>query len=490
MEIKDIAQPIFGEWYIEENLGSGAFGTVYKIKREEFGKTYYSALKIINIPSDVSELTSLRSEGMDDLSITSYYKEIVQNLVNEIRILNSLKGNSNIVSYEDHKIISEENETKYTILIRMELLTPLKDHLIDNDLSEEGVARIGMDLCRALMLCEKNHIIHRDIKPDNIFISNNGDFKLGDFGAARIIEKTVTQMSVKGTYIYMAPEVYLNKPYDKRADIYSLGLIIYQLLNHNRAPFLPLPPEPIRFSDREQALKRRIDGEKLPLLNIKNTVLERAVIKACNADPNKRYSSAEEFYNDLNNAIKKENKTMNEIDFDKTISPFDEVIIPDENKEQQNEPEKEIDFDKTVSQFNTPGSYQYAQPETIQNKKAKNSIFNSFKLFFKNYTNFSGRTRRSDYWNVVLDNIIISIVLSILVGFLGSIATVLSAVYLLVTLLPGLAICIRRLHDIGKNGAYLLISFIPIVGAIILIVWFTKDSQAGSNEYGENPKYN
>ncbi|MGN1418909.1 MAG: protein kinase family protein, partial [Acutalibacteraceae bacterium] len=178
MEFKNISQPVFDNWYIEERIGSGSFGTVYKIKREEFGMTYYSALKVIDIPSDSGEINTLRSEGMDDLSITSYYREVVQELLNEIKILDSLKGNSNIVSYEDHKIISDDKKTKFTILIRMELLMPLKDYLVKNKVSEEDVAKLGADLCNALKLCEKNNIILRDIKPDNIFVSKNGDFKL------------------------------------------------------------------------------------------------------------------------------------------------------------------------------------------------------------------------------------------------------------------------------------------------------------------------
>ena len=121
MEVANIKQPVFGNWYIENKIGSGSFGTVYKIKREEFGTTYESALKVVHIPCDTGEINTLRSEGMDESSIRSYYKELVQNLINEIRILDLLKGNSNIVGYKDHLILSYDNETSLAILIRMEL---------------------------------------------------------------------------------------------------------------------------------------------------------------------------------------------------------------------------------------------------------------------------------------------------------------------------------------------------------------------------------
>ena len=85
-------------------------------------------------------------------------------------------------------------------------------------------------------------MIHRDIKPQNIFITSKGDYKLGDFGVARTMEKTMSGMSKKGTYNYMAPEVYHRVNTGLVSDQYSLGLVLYWLLNEKRMPFLPLPP--------------------------------------------------------------------------------------------------------------------------------------------------------------------------------------------------------------------------------------------------------
>lgn len=537
MDTISIEQPVFGNWYIEDKIGSGAFGTVYKIKREEFGETYYAALKVIRIPLDDQEISSLRSEGMDDRSITAYYKDLVQNLVSEIKILNSLKGNSNIVSYEDHRILEDETGTRYTILIRMELLTPLKEYMMHNPMDEEKVIKLGLDMCSALKLCEKNHIIHRDIKPDNIFVSPNGDFKLGDFGVAKTVEKTMSQMSKKGTATFMAPEVYFGKPYDHRADIYSLGLLLYQFLNHNRAPFLPLPPNPITFSDREKATAKRISGEVFPPLPIENQELANVVLKACSCDPSERQASAEEFYNGLFNAMNAErslsesgtdqvvvdfnettdtdlDKTVTNFDdlasplsdvllqdiepapredlFEETVSPFDKINNQNEFTESEKKPpESQIgseinkhekqDFEKTISQFDDP--HKKAVIESAD-PKPKNSVFQSFKLFFSGYTDFKGRTRRSDYWHVVLINVLINAV-CVCIPIVGY---GLLALYTLATIVPSIALCVRRLHDIGKSGIHLLLFLVPLAGAILMIVWFTTDSQPSENQYGQNPK--
>ena len=109
----------------------------------------------------------------------------------------------------------------------MEYLTSFMDYCAEKQLTEKEVIKLGMDLSKALEYCRKLKIIHRDIKPENIFVSRFGDFKLGDFGIARELERTMSGFSKKGTYSYMAPEMYKGEKYDSRVDIYSLGIVLY-----------------------------------------------------------------------------------------------------------------------------------------------------------------------------------------------------------------------------------------------------------------------
>ena len=297
MNIKDF-EPLFGNWYVESFIGAGTFGKVYKIKREEFGTDYYSALKWISIPQDEAELKQLRSDGMDDGSISMYYKDMAKEINNEMHIMSRLIGRSSIVSYEDHRILTKENELGYDIFIRMELLTSLSDYMHNRELSRNELIRLGIDICDALELCQKYNIIHRDIKPDNIFVTDTGDFKLGDFGIARQLERTATG-SKKGTYYYMAPEVFKGERYNSSVDIYSLGIVLYRLLNAGRFPFLPLMPEPIRLSDRDQCLVRLMSGERMvPPQNAEGR-LGDIVLKACAYDPKDRYSSPRQMREEL-----------------------------------------------------------------------------------------------------------------------------------------------------------------------------------------------
>ncbi len=117
------------EWKIEELIGEGSFGKVYRITKEDFGHIYEAALKIIEIPQNTSEIENIRSEGMDDKSIYSYFYGIVEDIIKEFELMSKLKGNTNIVSYEDHMISSKDDGPGWKISIRMELLTPLEKYM-------------------------------------------------------------------------------------------------------------------------------------------------------------------------------------------------------------------------------------------------------------------------------------------------------------------------------------------------------------------------
>lgn len=101
-----------------------------------------------------------------------------------------------------------------------------------------------------------------------------------------------------------------------------------------------------------------------------------------------------------------------------------------------------------------------------------------YKKFWTNYTNFSGRSTRKDFWMVVLFNIVIS-------GILSYISTTLGGIYSLITLIPGLAIAFRRLHDTNRSGGWIFINLIPLIGWIIYLVFMTSASVDENNNYGE-----
>lgn len=288
-------EPFWGNWYVDSIIGEGSFGKVYKIKRTECGNVSYAALKIISIPKTENEIKQAYYDGMDERSASIYFKGIVDELYKEIDLMSQLKGSSNIVSYEDHMIKVCENGIGYDVLIRMELLESLNEYFLNHPYQIQDIIKLGIDMCKALEMCQKINVIHRDIKPDNIFVTPYGDFKLGDFGIARKLEITNFGFSKKGTYTYMAPEVFKGESYDSRADLYSLGILMYRFLNNNRIPFSPYVNRIITHGEKEIALQRRMSGEEIPMPEQAGEELGQVILKACAYEQHDRYQSPQEF---------------------------------------------------------------------------------------------------------------------------------------------------------------------------------------------------
>lgn len=296
---KDVPVSVWPEWKLVEKIGEGSFGKVYKAKRTERGRSFYSAIKIISIPGSKGELDSVRSEMNNEQSTREYFRNLVEDCVQEIYTMEHFCGNSHVVSFEDFKVVEYLDEIGWDISIRMEYLTSFMDYCTGKELTEKEVIELGCDLAMALIYCRKLNIIHRDVKPENIFVSRFGDFKLGDFGIAREQAHTMSNMSKKGTYSYMAPEIYKGEKYDSSIDIYSLGIVLYKLMNQNRLPFLSLDKQLITYRDKETALARRMAGEKMPVPVNASAAFSHIILKACAYEPGKRYRKPEDMLRDL-----------------------------------------------------------------------------------------------------------------------------------------------------------------------------------------------
>ena len=294
MMTTDVLSGVWPEWQIEQLLGRGSFGAVYRAVRRDHNVQSYAAIKVISIPQDASEVDSLRSEGLNLNATRTYLQGIVNDFVSEIQLMESLKGTQNIVSVEDYKVVEKTGEIGWNIYIRMELLTPFNTYLRDRQLTEQQVIKLGCDICTALEICGKRNIIHRDIKPENIFLNDFGYFKLGDFGIARKLENMTGGLSQKGTYNYMAPEVANGREYDARVDIYSLGIVLYRLLNGNRLPFLDNAQQLMNPNARRTAVDRRLRGDPLPPPCNASPAMADLVLRACAYRPEDRFATATE----------------------------------------------------------------------------------------------------------------------------------------------------------------------------------------------------
>lgn len=305
MSEKNISK-VLPEWSIERLLGSGQYGRVYKASKTDGSYTSYSAIKVITVPADPSEADMLcKNDGIDRNGSRAYFKEIVDGFLNEIRTMDSFKNCPNIVRIEDYKVYEAEDDVSWDVFIRMELLTPVNEYFFNKTPTEEQAAQLGIDICSAIEVLSKRNIVHRDIKPENVFINEYGNYKLGDFGTARVLsEYSLSMTQCVGTPYYMAPEIYMSTKYDSRADIYSLGIVLYRLLNKNRLPFLDSEKQLLSPSERQTAFMKRISGEKLTPPREASPEMADIILKACAFDPKDRFSTAAEMKKALRNLIK------------------------------------------------------------------------------------------------------------------------------------------------------------------------------------------
>ena len=354
--IEEELNTFWPEWHVVERIGKGAFGDVFRIRRDNYGTREEAALKIIRINDDMelsdpkaskqekalgetqsdgcfeTETQALLSAPQDDQATAPEMVDagnkpaetkqgksgkvekdirtpgIPAALSNEIHIMRALRGAPNIVVIEDFHFKKEGAAS--TLFVRMELLTSFQEALLksQNDripFTVDEVYKIGIDICTALMYCEKKGIIHRDIKPANLFMDGFGNYKIGDFGASSRMDTVYSAhtMTAIGTVSYMAPEVFKGKYYNNTVDIYALGLILYQILNNGRIAFLSMS-DPFGARDIDNANFRRLCGEPLPSLagipsgdknRTVDAFLDAIIRKACAPNAQDRFRTAEEF---------------------------------------------------------------------------------------------------------------------------------------------------------------------------------------------------
>lgn len=288
--IAEIKQPLWHNWYITGEVGSGASSVVYRIEAKRENRTDVSALKVEPITLD--DVLYL-----DDKKKADYLEKKRQAAVNETGIMYKLRKCPYIVGYEDEDIRKLENTEGYVLLIRMEYLECLQTQVKEGrfDRSESNVLKLAYEIGSGIKAAHDIGVIHRDVKPANFFVSaEDGTYKLGDFN---ISKTSASARSFAGTEGYIAPEIYRAKRsvenvYTKQADIYSFGICLYQLMNDYCFPF-----EDNCLAD--EAIDRRMSGEPLPVPKNASQEFGRIILKACAYELNDRYTTIDEMLADI-----------------------------------------------------------------------------------------------------------------------------------------------------------------------------------------------
>jgi serine/threonine protein kinase len=266
-----IGKILGGRYELIEKIGGGGMAVVYKAKCHLLNR--YVALKI------------LRPEFVED-------EEFVYRFKRESQSAASL-SHQNIVNIYD---VGQEDDIHYIVMEYVKGET-LKDYIRRNKrLFPEKATRIAIQICSALDHAHKNHIIHRDIKPQNILVGEDGTIKVTDFGIARAATSSTVTMSgtnVIGSVHYFSPEQARGGFIDEKSDIYSLGIALYEMVT-GTVPFEGDSPVSIAIKHIQEAVK--LPSEINPDVP---SSLEDIILKAIEKDPARRYANAREMEEDL-----------------------------------------------------------------------------------------------------------------------------------------------------------------------------------------------
>ncbi|MCD7804379.1 MAG: serine/threonine-protein kinase [Oscillospiraceae bacterium] len=289
---------LFGVWdglTVTGVIGQESFATVYEVADSTSAK---SAVKVIEIPARDED--GMLTVDVNDEKVRERLAKVVNELSSELSLAGKLQSSSNIVRMDDFRVIEKEDAFGWTVVVRTELLTSLSSYMCTHKLTQSEVIKLGIDMCNALnSYGQVSGSTHGDIRPENIFADGNGNFKLGDFGISRILRNRIGDLPQKDSMSYTAPEVLMGNNADCRADIYSLGIVLYKLLNGNRFPLLDVNKQIISPKERQNAINRRLMGEKLPSPAEASEKVAEIVLKACAYNPAERYLSVTEFRNAL-----------------------------------------------------------------------------------------------------------------------------------------------------------------------------------------------
>ena len=435
-------QQRLGRYELVERIASGGQGIVWRARDPNLNRIV--AIKVLNQPvaDDPRYLEALQREA-----------RLAAGLVHP-----------NITAVHDFQV---EGDIPYIV---MEYVPDtLENHLRGRQsLPYQRAVEIAIQICRALSHAHAREIIHRDIKLQNILLTEEGNVKVSDFGIARALASSTRSSATgtMGTPFYMSPEQWGGGRTDGRADIYSLGILLYEMLTGS-VPFRAENIGAMYVQHRESAIPE-ISAE----LGVPDAV-EAVMRIALEKDPENRFNSTEAMANALQRSL--------------NLDASPERPAPTPTPDVPTPPREPVATSTVYGSEPTasPPQAPHSLPPLLPSSRTELGFVKAVRSGFQHYFNFRGRSTRSEYWWWVLFIVLAGFILSVVDSWaFGS--GVLNILFVFCTFIPGLAVSARRLHDINRSGWWLSmwLVFWLIIPPIILLVWATKQGNDSSNKYG------
>lgn len=311
--------PVFNNWYTGKCIGNGTDGRVYEISRDIYGKKQKSVLKTIRISENRNESKSYNAiNDIPDNSHNDDFLKTIDDITTNIDTIRELDGGKHFVKYEEWDVRDTSDKKGKIILIRLEEMRSLSNLLEKFSFTYEETIRLGISVCKSLCRCREFSYVYPNLKPENILFDRKGVCKLGDFGSFSSLEPSKTSVAYKRTEYYMAPEFIKSGKINCTCDTYSLGLVLYMLLNRGRLPFVEKYPMDVTVNGLNRSKENRINSLPLPKPENGTDAMFKIIQKACADKVEERYLSPKQMLSDLTSVL--ENKSTDEAVYDDIYS--------------------------------------------------------------------------------------------------------------------------------------------------------------------------
>lgn len=328
---------------ITGQLGRRGNTTVYSVRSIKSDHNY--VLKHISVPESQKQVSALIFSGAatDEQAAQEYYQTVVSDYKEELELLESLSTSPNLSCFHSYEIKPKEEGVGFDVYLLAEERLTLEQYLLPNQITHISTINLAMDLCSALNDLRAAGLIHRNVKPSNIFLNTQGHFMLGDMGIARIEQLKYCSMPESMLSPFSAPELFeLMANVNETIDVYSVGLILYRIYNGNHAPFED------EKTSAKGADKLRITGHELPAPMFADYEMTEIILKACAFDPADRYQTPDELKTALTDYMKR-----NQLGDTPIIPPIvaDEEPVVSELEEETVEPVQFADTETMEEDF-------------------------------------------------------------------------------------------------------------------------------------------
>ena len=275
-------------------IGAGSRGTVWLIRQAETDRMV--AIKRISIPTNQQNVQALLFSGAvsDEQGAQEYYNRMAGELTQELEALDALGDCPNVLPFQGSFLTPKEDGIGYDLYLLSEYHETLRTYMAYNAMTQLQALNLALDVCTALEAYRAAGLIHRDVRPENIYFSPRGQYMLGDLGAVKMDQLDYAFIPEEQFNAYSAPETADGASgLNPTIDLYSLGLVLYRIYNGGHAP---LEDEE---TNSKTAEGRRVAGEALPAPMYADYELSEIICKACAPKPEDRYQDPSDLKQDL-----------------------------------------------------------------------------------------------------------------------------------------------------------------------------------------------